>query len=132
MRLLKWIAVAIGVLYAGVVLLMCAYQRDFIYRPDQITRVQPSYYPMLAGVQEVELKTADGLKVYAWYSPAPPGRPTVMVFHGNGGSLRSQRYRLAYFKDAGMGVFVLGYRGYAGSEGWPSEDGLYADGRAAL
>jgi fermentation-respiration switch protein FrsA (DUF1100 family) len=94
--------------------------------------VQPSYYEMLAGVQEVQLKTSDGLMVYGWYWPAPEGRPTVVIFHGNGGSLRSQRYRLAHFKDAGMGVFLLAYRGYSGSDGTPSEEGLYADARAAL
>jgi fermentation-respiration switch protein FrsA (DUF1100 family) len=103
-----------------------------MYRPDSIKRVPPSYYEMLADVQEIELKTQDGLRVYAWYAPPPEGRPTIVVFHGNGGSLRSQRYRLKYFKDANMGVLVLGYRGYAGSDGTPSEEGLYTDARAAL
>jgi fermentation-respiration switch protein FrsA (DUF1100 family) len=31
-----------------------------------------------------------------------------------------------------MGVFLLGYRGYSGSDGWPSEEGLYTDARTAL
>jgi uncharacterized protein len=129
---LKRIAIGIVALYAGVVALLYVYQRDLMYRPDQIRRVPPTYYPMLAGVQEIELKTADGLKVFAWYAPAPEGRPTVAIFHGNGGSLRSQRYRLAYFKDAAMGVLLIAYRGYSGSDGSPSEEGLYTDARAAL
>lgn len=132
MRFVRYFLIGFVAVYALIVGVMFAYQRDLIYRPDQIARVQPSYYPMLAGVQEIELKTSDGLKVYAWYAPAPPGRPTVAVFHGNGGSLRSQRYRLSYFKEAGMGVLVLGYRGYAGSDGWPSEEGLYTDARTAI
>lgn len=119
-------------LYLAVVALLYVFQRDLMYRPDSIRHVAPSYYPMLAGVQEVELKTSEGLRVYAWFSLAPAGRPTVAIFHGNGGSLRSQRYRLKYFKDANMGVLVLGYRGYAGSDGAPSEDGLYTDARTAL
>lgn len=118
--------------YAVVVGALFLFQRDLMYRPDSIRRVPPSYYAMLSGVVEVELKTKDGLKVYAWYAPAPAGRPTVAIFHGNGGSLRSQRYRLAYFKDAGMGVMLLAYRGYAGSDGRPSEEGLYTDARASL
>lgn len=122
----------IAAIYVGVVGLLYVYQRDLMYFPDQIRRVPPSYYAMLAGVQEVELQTADGLKVVAWYWPAPEGRPTVVLFHGNGGSLRSQRYRLKYFKEAGMGVLMPAYRGYAGSDGSPSEDGLYLDARAAL
>jgi uncharacterized protein len=124
-------SVAVGI-YVGIVALMYVYQRDMMYFPDQIRRVPPSHYDMLAGVQEVELKAADGIKVIAWYWPPPEGRPTVLLFHGNGGSLRSQRYRLKYFKEANMGVLMMAYRGYAGSEGTPTEEGLYADARAAL
>jgi fermentation-respiration switch protein FrsA (DUF1100 family) len=54
------------------------------------------------------------------------------MFHGNGGSLRGERYRLKRFKDAQMGVLLLAYRGYSGNAGSPSEQGLYADARAAL
>lgn len=132
MRWLRRGLIGVVAVYAAFVGLLFFFQRDLVYRPDSIRRVAPSYYPMLTGVQEVELKTADGLRVYAWYAPAPVGRPTVAIFHGNGGSLRSQRYRLAYFRDASMGVFVLAYRGYSGSDGSPSEEGLYTDARAAL
>ena len=31
-----------------------------------------------------------------------------------------------------MGVFLLAYRGYSGSDGSPSEEGLYTDARTAL
>jgi fermentation-respiration switch protein FrsA (DUF1100 family) len=124
--------IGVSLIYVAVVALLYVYQRDLMYFPDQIRRVPPSHYAMLAGVQEVELKTADGLRVYAWYWPPPEGRPTVLLFHGNGGSLRSQRYRLKYFKEAGMGVLMPAYRGYAGSDGTPTEDGLYLDARAAL
>lgn len=132
MRWLRWLLFGAVGPYVAIVVLLYIFQRDLMYRPDSIRRVPPSYYEMLAGVQEVELKTPDGLRVYAWYSPPPEGRPTVAIFHGNGGSLRSQRYRLKYFKDANMGVLVLGYRGYAGSDGAPSEEGLYTDARTAL
>ncbi len=132
MRLAVRIVVGVVAVYLVAVALMYVFQRDLMYRPDQIARVAPSYYAMLGGVREIELKTADGLKVYAWYAPPPDGRPTVAIFHGNGGSLRSQRYRLAHFKDAGMGVLLLAYRGYAGSEGSPSEEGIYTDARTAL
>jgi len=133
---MRRVAIRIGAVvaaaYVAAVALMYAYQRDMMYFPDQIRRVQPSHYAMLAGVQEVGLKTADGLNVVAWYWPAPAGRPTVLLFHGNGGSLRSQRYRLKYFKEAGMGVLMPAYRGYAGSDGTPTEAGLYLDARAAM
>lgn len=132
MRWMRRIALAAAGLYAAIVLLLYTFERDLMYRPEAISRVPPSYYDMLSDVQEVELKTPDGLRVLAWYAAPPEGRPTVLVFHGNGGSLRSQRYRLKHFKDANMGVMILGYRGYAGSDGAPSEEGLYTDARTAL
>jgi fermentation-respiration switch protein FrsA (DUF1100 family) len=103
-----------------------------MYFPDGLPRVAPSYYAMLDGVQEVSFTTADGLTLVAWYAPAPPHRPTVVMFHGNGGSLRGERYRLKRFKDAQIGALLLAYRGYSGNAGVPSEQGLYADARAAL
>ena len=34
--------------------------------------------------------------------------------------------------DAGFGGLLVGYRGYGGNPGQPTEEGLYADGRASL
>jgi fermentation-respiration switch protein FrsA (DUF1100 family) len=119
-------------LYGAAVTALWALQRDLMYFPDDAPRVAPSYYSMLDGVVEVTLTTADGVELAAWYAPAPPARPTVVLFHGNGGSLRGERYRLKHFSDADMGVMLLAYRGYSGNAGTPTEEGLYADGRAAL
>ncbi len=129
--IVRVIAIAVS-LYLTVVALMFVFQRDMMYFPDLIRHVPPSHYAMLTGVQEVELKTLDGLRVLAWYAPPANGRPTVVIFHGNGGSLRGLRYRLAYFKQANMGALLLAYRGYSGSDGAPSEEGLYIDARTAL
>jgi fermentation-respiration switch protein FrsA (DUF1100 family) len=132
MRYLRTALVAAVALYAAGITALWALQRDLMYFPDGAPRVPPSFYEMLAGVQEVLLTTADGVELAAWYAPAPLNRPTVVMFHGNHGSLRHLRYRLKHFKDAGMGVLLLSYRGYSGNAGTPSEDGLYVDARAAL
>jgi fermentation-respiration switch protein FrsA (DUF1100 family) len=118
--------------YAMTVTVLWAFQRDLMYFPDASPRVPPSYYEMLDGVQEASFTTADGIELVAWYAPAPPLRPTVVMFHGNGGSLRGERYRLKHFKDAGLGALLVAYRGYSGNAGTPDEQGLYADARAAL
>jgi fermentation-respiration switch protein FrsA (DUF1100 family) len=123
---------AIAGLYAASALTLWAVQRELMYFPETRGHVPPSFYPMLAGVQEVRLTTADGIELVAWYSPPPAGRPTVVVFHGNHGSLRTLRYRLKSFMDARMGALLLAYRGYSGNPGTPTEQGLYADARAAL
>jgi fermentation-respiration switch protein FrsA (DUF1100 family) len=132
MRYLKTALIAGFLLYATAVSVLWAFQRDLMYFPDSAPRVPPSHYEMLGGVQEVSFTTADGIELAAWYAPAPPNRPTVVLFHGNGGSLRRERYRLKHFKDAELGALLLSYRGYSGNAGTPSEQGLYADARAAL
>lgn len=132
MRGLKRFLMFGGGLYLAAVGLLYVFQRELIYDPDQTPYVPPSHYAMLADVREVELVTADGLRLTAWYSPAPAGRPTILMLHGKGSSLRSQRYRIQHFRDAQMGVLLPAYRGYSGNDGEPSEQGLYADARAAL
>lgn len=132
MRYLRTALIAGVALYATAVTALWAFQRDLMYFPDGAARPAPSSYAMLDGVQEVSFTTADGLTLAAWYAPAPPNRPTVVMFHGNHGSLRGERYRLKHFKDAQLGVLLLAYRGYSGNAGVPNEQGLYADARAAL
>jgi uncharacterized protein len=132
MRHVKTALLAAVTLYVAGITALWAFQRDLMYFPDQSPRVPPSYYELLDGVQEVLLTTADGFELAAWYAPAPSNRPTVVMFHGNHGSLRHERYRLKHFKDAGTGVLLLAYRGYSGNAGVPTEEGLYADARAAL
>ena len=132
MRKLLTVLIAGAVLYGAAVTALWALQRDLMYFPDDAPRVPPSYYPMLDGVDEARVTTADGVELVAWYVAAAPGRPTVVMFHGNGGSLRYERYRLKHFMDAGLGAMLLSYRGYSGNEGTPSEEGLYQDARAAL
>ena len=132
MRRLLTVLIAGVALYGIAVTALWALQRDLMYFPDHAPRVPPSHYAMLGGVQEVLVTTADGVELAAWYAAAPPARPTVVMFHGNAGSLRHERYRLQHFMDAGLGAMLLSYRGYSGNGGTPTEEGLYADARAAL
>ena len=132
MRYLKTTLLAAVVLYAAGVTALWVFQRNLMYHPDGAARVAPSQYSTLHGVEEVSFTTADGLALVAWYTPAPAGRPTVVMFHGNAGSLRRDGHRLSQFRDAGFGALLVSYRGYSGNAGTPTEEGLYADARAAL
>ncbi|KAK7689509.1 hypothetical protein QCA50_007301 [Cerrena zonata] len=60
-------------------------------------------------------------------------RPTVIMFHGNGGNL-GHRIPLAkvFYAKMRCNVLMLSYRGYGLSEGNPSEKGLKQDAQAAL
>lgn len=105
-------------------------QRNLLYYPD---RTRPDVE--VAGVpemREVTLETEDGLALLAWYKAAEPGHPTVVYFCGNAGNIGHRGSKVRHYLDAGMGVLLVSYRGYGGNPGKPTEEGLYADGRAAL
>lgn len=60
-------------------------------------------------------------------------RPTVMMFHGNGGNL-GHRIPLAaiFVTKMRCNVLMMCYRGYGRSDGSPSEKGLQIDSQTAL
>lgn len=112
------VAVLVGALWLG--------QRQLLYLPD---RTAP---PTPPDVEVVELSTADGLELDAWFlQPDVDAVATVLVTNGNAGN-RGHRLPLARgLVDRGHAVLLLDYRGYGGNPGRPSEDGLIADARAA-
>ncbi len=55
-----------------------------------------------------------------------------MYLHGNAGNIAGRAPKVRRFLDRGYGVLLVGYRGYGGNPGAPSEQGLMADGGAAL
>ena len=123
----------VGLVVAGYLALvggMYTFQRGLLYVPSQAT---PS--PEASGVPEmtpVTLETADGPRLMSWYRPAENGRQTIVYFHGNGGHIGYRGTKARPYLDAGYGMLLVSYRGYGGNPGSPSEDGLYADGRAAM
>lgn len=82
------------------------------------------------GLEIVSIKTSDGETLKGLYHPPEEEETTVLVFHGNGGSLSSIRSSGVAFTKAGFGVLLVEYRGYPGSTGDPSEAGLLLDGLA--
>ncbi|KAI6169601.1 Alpha/Beta hydrolase protein [Pisolithus thermaeus] len=143
--------ISCGLLYYG--------QNYLIYPsafpPESRTEVpKPDMYGL--PYEDVELKTEDGVLLrcyllkqrkdvnhaYALHIPVDDGisndefaatRPTVLMFHGNGGNL-GHRIPLAHVFYTAMrcNVFMLSYRGYGRSEGTPSEPGLSIDAQTAL
>jgi uncharacterized protein len=83
-------------------------------------------------MEVISLRSGDDLQLLSWYRPASDGLPTILYFQGNAGNLESQARLVKPLYDAGYGLFMLGYRGYGGNAGEPSEQGLYTDARSAL
>jgi len=125
-RLLRNVAV-LYLVFAG---LLYLFQRKLQYFPDP-TSVPLPRGPRYHRIEAVSLATTDGLRLFAWHWPGS-FTATLVIFHGNAGH---RGHRLDWIEDLhslGYGVFILDYRGYGGSEGSPTEEGLYRDGEAAL
>jgi len=130
MTALKWLLIVVSAGYiCGLAALFFA-QRMFLFPVPTTVRTSPQ----AAGFPEAEehlLTTADGEKIIAWHVPAKPGRPVVLYFHGNGDFLAGFFHRFRPLISDGTGIVAVSYRGYAGSSGQPSEQGLLQDAAAA-
>ena len=98
------------------------------------------YYPVEAGaspdpdgpsIQVVQIDTADGEQLVGWWLPAEGDKPTILFFNGNAAGLAVQEGRWRRIADRGVGFLAIGYRGYDGSTGRPTEAGLHRDAAAA-
>ena len=122
LAVLGYVAVA-GLLFFG--------QRSVLYHPEDMAP-QPADFAVPEMTAQ-RLKTPDGYRPLAWWFPGHAKMAQVVVwFHGNGGHLGHRAGRARLFIDAGYGVLLAGYRYNAGAGGAPSEEGLIADGRAAV
>jgi uncharacterized protein len=96
---------------------------------------------IVARFEDVQLNATDGVRLHGWYCTPHTGRggalepiqtnATLLFLHGNAGNI-SHRYEIVEdLVKLPVNVFIIDYRGYGKSEGSPSEQGLYADARAA-
>src|SRR4030081_573807 len=116
--------------YLGGLVALFFAQRALVFPIPQTVRPPP----VTAGFPEAEehvLTTADGEKVIVWHVPAKPGHAVVIYFPGNGDTLTGCAGRFRDITSDGTGLVALSYRGYAGSIGKPSEQGLLQDAAAA-
>jgi fermentation-respiration switch protein FrsA (DUF1100 family) len=125
------VVVAVAAIYLAALGYLWATQRSHVYRPgigplDLINSTVASY------MRVETIHTKDGLALTAWYAPAKPGQRTIVYIHGNAGTLGDRHHRVQPYLERGFGLLLVGYRGYGGNPGQPTEAGLYEDGRAHL
>ena len=115
--------------YVVFLLYLTIFQRSFLYFPSGDEVFEESW----AADFLVSVRTGDGLDLRGAYMPAADASlPVIVFFHGNAGTIVHRRDKVQRFVDEGYGVLLAEYRGYGGNAGTPSEQGLYADGRAYL
>lgn len=115
-------------------------ERTLIFSPKRYP--VGNWNPVGFSVEDVWLRTSDGIRLHAWFCPClPPGaedespsteRPVLLYCHGNAGNLSDRIPNIVRWQQAlGVDVFIFDYRGYGRSEGFPGEKEMYRDSRAA-
>jgi len=121
------LVVAILLLFLGVIGWFL--QRRLEYFPDSKAVPLPEGARYL-GLEAVDLTTADGVSLKAWWWPGT--RPeAILLLHGNAGNRGSRLAWMTGLHEHGWSVLLPDYRGYGGSEGSPSEEGFARDADAA-
>ncbi len=129
MAVLTWLLILVMLGYGGLLALMYLFQRELMYFPDK--RRTPPAAAGLPQAEEIALTSSDGEKLLAWHVAPRGGKPVVLYFQGNAGALDLRVGRFQWLTADGTGLIALGYRGYGGSSGKPSEQGLIRDAIAA-
>ncbi len=105
--------------------------RRFLYYPTPTPEMLPP--PVwAAGSREVWMRASDGTRLHALWWPQPADGPVILFFHGNAQNNFAWALVQEDLRPLGCRLLLPDYRGYGKSEGRPSEQGLYLDGKAAL
>ncbi|KAL8498059.1 hypothetical protein ACS0TY_021408 [Phlomoides rotata] len=126
-----------GIVVAGMALLV-AFQEKLVYVPvlPGLTKSYPITPARLRLLYEdVWLTSSDGVRLHAWFIKLFPDcrGPTILFFQENAGNIahRLEMVRIM-LQRLQCNVFMLSYRGYGASDGFPSQHGISKDAQAAL
>lgn len=127
--LIGLLLLALGI-YAGFAAHLYLTQDQKIFFPKPVIEITPDQIGL--PYDEVQLSSSDGVTLHGWYviAAAKP-RATVLYLHGNSGNIGSCLETVKQLVLLGMNVLAIDYRGYGGSTGKPSEQGLYDDAETA-
>jgi fermentation-respiration switch protein FrsA (DUF1100 family) len=124
------LAVSATCLYLGFLLVLRAFENRLVFHP--VAADDDWDPPPSADCQDVDLRTADGTRLHAWWLPCEGASGAVLCCHGNAGNLSYMGPVLADLRRGlGESVLVVDYPGYGRSTGRPSEAGCYAAADAA-
>ncbi|KAK4391844.1 Alpha/beta hydrolase domain-containing protein WAV2 [Sesamum angolense] len=126
-----------GIVMAGMALLV-TFQEKLIYVPvlpglSKSYPITPARFRLL--YEDVWLTSSDGVRLHSWFiKPFPDFRgPTMLFFQENAGNI-AHRVEMVFYmlQSLQCNVFMLSYRGYGASAGFPSQHGITLDAQAAL
>jgi len=100
-----------------------------VFFPNRVMSIDPSVMDL--PWEDIYFKTKDGITLNGWYFIRPGAKSTLVFAHGNAGNMSDRLFKIKFFYNLGLNVFIFDYRGYGKSEGKPSESGVYLDAQGA-
>jgi len=130
-RMLGELLIPLGIAYGAVLVLVFLFQSHLVFFPGtgREAVVTPQSYGLR--FESVQIRTADGETLDAWWVPAEAARGVVLFFHGNAGNISHRLDYIQMFHRLRYTTLIVDYRGYGKSTGTPSEAGTYRDAEAA-
>lgn len=128
LRRIGRIAASLAVGYGLLVVLMAMLETALVYPRPHVERARLDGLAAELGAEVVEPVAADGTSLYGWRFGHH--ERMVVCFSGNGGTVGAWVDRYRRFEAAGFSVLHVNYRGYPGSSGSPTEEGLIEDAHA--
>ena len=121
--------ITLALIVIGVKLLVWWLEPRMAFFPWRGIQQTPAAYGL--AYTDHRIITADGETLHGWWMEHASPRAQVIYWHGNGGNLSLWLDVVADIHKRGFDVLAVDYRGYGGSSGRPSEQGIYRDGEAA-
>lgn len=129
LRFIRNILIVCAVLYIIPLILIFVFQREFIYLPPN--GYQTPTDVGLASVQEVRVVDHNNQNLTGWWlPPKSDDHPVIVLFHGNGAAVYANHVKFRDLHAQGYGVYSVGYAGYPGSDGKPSQDSIVSGATA--
>ena len=124
-----WVLAGLATVYVLICIGMVLMEPRLLYHPPDLDRRALHQEAVAFGATELTVTTEDGLPLYAWRYGH--GERLILIFSGNGATVGGWTPRYTRFADAGFAILHVNYRGYPGSTGTPTQDGMAKDARAA-
>lgn len=130
---LRQLLTTAGIIYVVWLLGLWALQGRLIY-PGWLRLPEPEPELNISGLEPWWLDTEEG-PIEAWWiagagvSEDRPG-PVMMAWHGNAAFIDDAVMHLSPYRDLGISILLVEYRGFGRSAGVPSQEAILADANA--
>lgn len=121
-------------IYAAWLVALYSLQDSMLF-PRQLAGARLPDTAVPTWVERVHINAPTGERVEGWFVRAPgtasggedAGKPAVIFSHGNAELIDDQLQLVQAYRERGVHVLLIEYRGYGDSQGKPSQEGIVRD-----